>query len=187
MNNKIVIIYQFTLFYQIIKEIEHHLNFDVIEALNNNELNDAIKGTDNYLIVTNKTNLAYSNQFILDKVPIKIFEIIEKLNISFLKKKFNDQSQIIIKKYSINLNSREISLKNKKLKLTEKEVHTIIYLSKASEPITAGELQNNVWGYQADLETHTVETHIYRLRKKFLNFFNDSNFIISKKDGYKIE
>ena len=85
MNNKIVIIYQFTLFYQIIKEIEHHLNFDVIEALNNNELNDAIKGTDNYLIVTNKTNLAYSNQFILDKVPIKIFEIIEKLNISFLK------------------------------------------------------------------------------------------------------
>ena len=60
-------------------------------------------------------------------------------------------------------------------------------MSKAAEPITAGELQNNVWGYQADLETHTVETHIYRLRKKFLNFFNDSNFIISKKNGYKIE
>jgi len=187
MNNKIVIVYQFTLFYQIMKEVENHLNFDVIEILNNNELNDKIKGIDNYLIVTNKTNLTYPNQFTLDKVPIKIFEIIEKLNISFIKKKFNDQSQIIIKKYSINLNSREINLKNKKLKLTEKEVDTIIYLSKASEPITAGELQNNVWGYQADLETHTVETHIYRLRKKFLNFFNDSNFIISKKNGYKIE
>ena len=77
MNNKIVIIYQFTLFYQIMKEVEHHLNFDVIEILNNNELNDKIKGIDNYLIVTNKTNLTYPNQFTLDKAPIKILRLLK--------------------------------------------------------------------------------------------------------------
>ena len=87
MNNKIVIVYQFTLFYQIMKEIEHQLNFDVIEVLNNNELNIKIKETDNYLIVTNKTNLVNPNKLTLDKLPIKIFKIIETLNISFLKKK----------------------------------------------------------------------------------------------------
>tara|TARA_Y100000992_G_C21076965_1_gene401410 strand:+ start:40 stop:600 length:561 start_codon:yes stop_codon:yes gene_type:complete len=186
MNNKFVIIYQFNLFYQIMKEIEHDLNFDVIEVLDNDELNNRIKVLENYLIVTNKINLGYPNQLILDKLPLKIFKIIEKLNIHFLKKKFNDQSQIIVKQYTINLNSREINLKNKKLKLTEKEIHTIIYLSKAAKPIAASELQNNVWGYQSDLETHTVETHIYRLRKKFLNFFNDRTFIISERNGYKI-
>ena len=187
MNNKIVIVYQFTPLYQIMKEIEHDLNFKVVQISNVNDLNNITKENDNYLIVTNKTNIVNPNQLTLNKLPFKISKIAEKLNIYFLKKKFNDQSQILIKNYVINLNSREINLKNKKLKLTEKEIYTIIYLSKASEPITAGELQNNVWGYQADLETHTVETHIYRLRKKFLNFFNDSNFIISKKDGYKIE
>ena len=166
MNNKIVIVYQFTPLYQIMKEIEHDLNFSVVQILNVHDLNNLIKKNDNYSIVTNKTNIVNSNQLILDKFPLKISEISEKLNIYFLKKKFSDQSRILIKKYVIN---------------------TIIYLSKAAEPITAGELQNNVWGYQADLETHTVETHIYRLRKKFLNFFNDSNFIISKKNGYKIE
>ena len=72
------------------------------------------------------------------------------------------------------------------MKLTEKEVQTIIYLLKASKPVSSLELQNDVWGYQSDLETHTVETHIYRLRKKFQNFFNDNKFIISDKDGYKI-
>ena len=76
---------------------------------------------------------------------------------------------------------------NKKLKLTEKEIQTILYLSKSTKPTTSDELQSKVWRYQNDLETHTVETHIYRLRKKFLNYFNDNNFIISEKNGYKIK
>ena len=129
MNNKILIIYQFSPFYQIMKEIENNLNFNVFEILNVDDLNNMIKENDNYLVVTNKTNIVNSNQLILDKLPLKIFKIIKKLNIYFLKKKFNDQSQIIVKKYVINLNSREIYLKNKKLKLTE-EIYTIIYLSK---------------------------------------------------------
>ena len=74
-----------------------------------------------------------------------------------------------------------------KLKLTEKEINSIIYLNSAEKSVNIQELQSKVWGYQSELETHTVETHIYRLRKKISKVFDDENFIISNKDGYKIE
>jgi len=77
--------------------------------------------------------------------------------------------------------------KSIRLKLTEKEINTIIYLSKFNKPINIEELKKKVWSYQSNVETHTVETHIYRLRKKILNTFNDSKFIISKQDGYQID
>ena len=77
--------------------------------------------------------------------------------------------------------------KNTKLKLTEKEINTISYLSKSEKPVSIDELQEKVWSYQSDIETHTVETHIYRLRKKILNTFKDKNFIISEKNGYQIK
>ena len=76
---------------------------------------------------------------------------------------------------------------NTKLKLTEKEINTINYLSNSNRPVSIDELQAKVWSYQSDIETHTVETHIYRLRKKILNSFNDKEFIISKKNGYQIK
>ena len=126
-------------------------------------------------------------QYILDKLPIKIFKLVEKLNVQFLKLQFNEQSEISINDYIINLNSREISLKNIKLKLTEKEVNTIIYLSNTKTTVSIDELQRKVWGYQSDIETHTVETHIYRLRKKMFKIFNDKNFLVSKKNGYQIK
>ena len=74
-----------------------------------------------------------------------------------------------------------------KLKLTEKEINIITYLSKSNKPVSIDELQENVWGYQSDIETHTVETHIYRLRKKMNNIFSDENFIKSSKAGYIIQ
>ena len=74
-----------------------------------------------------------------------------------------------------------------KLKLTEKEINTIIYISKSNKPVSIDELQEKVWSYQSDIETHTVETHIYRLRKKILSTFRNKEFIISKKDGYQIK
>ena len=70
--------------------------------------------------------------------------------------------------------------------MTEKEINTILYLSKKKEPIHIKELEKAVWEYQSEIETHTVETHIYRLRKKIFNTFRDDNFLISKKDGYII-
>ena len=77
-------------------------------------------------------------------------------------------------------------MKNQKLKLTEKEINSIIFIFKAKEPVNVRELQVKVWGYLIDAETHTVETHIYRLRKKIINIFSDNNFLISKKNGYRI-
>ena len=74
----------------------------------------------------------------------------------------------------------------KKIKLTEKESSIILYLSKYKKAISIEELQFKVWGHQSELETHTVETHVYRLRKKISKMFNDKNFIISKKNGYQI-
>ena len=71
--------------------------------------------------------------------------------------------------------------------MTEKEINTITYLSKFNKPISIDELQEKVWSYQSGIETHTVETHIYRLRKKILKIFNDKEFIVSKKNGYQIK
>ena len=100
---------------------------------------------------------------------------------------FSSKSEININNHLIDLNTRELSLKDKKLKLTEKEISIILYLFNKKNPISIKELQVNVWQYQPDIETHTVETHIYRLRKKIAKTLNDENFIISKKNGYKIK
>ena len=70
--------------------------------------------------------------------------------------------------------------------MTEKEINTIIYLSKSNKPVSIDELQDKVWSYQSDMETHTVETHIYRLRKKINDKFSDESFIVNTKDGYSL-
>ena len=187
MNNQNLLIYQLPYLYEIMHELEDYLNYKVIETSSQKKLNEQTKSISNHLILSKKQIPKIKNYVIINEVPIKISKLIEKINIQLLKQKFNDQSEIIINKYKININSREIYQDNKKLKLTEKEIQTIIYLSDSTKPITTDELQSKVWHYQKDLETHTVETHIYRLRKKFLNFFNDNDFIISEKNGYKIK
>ena len=181
MNNQNIIVYQFNFLYKILKEIEKEIHFKIIEISDEKALTNEIKNLNNYLIITKKQILKFNNQFVLSQLPIKIFKMIEKLNIEFLKHQFVEQSQFIINDYIIDINAREISSKNIKLKLTEKEVNTIIYLSKENKPISINELQTKVWDYHSDIETHTVETHIYRLRKKISKNFLDDNFIISKK------
>ena len=70
--------------------------------------------------------------------------------------------------------------------LTEREINLILFLKKSSRPVNINELQKEVWEYGSELETHTVETHIYRLRKKVKEQFKDENFIKSLKEGYLI-
>jgi DNA-binding response OmpR family regulator len=185
MNSQNVIFYQFNSFYKIMRELDVDLNLNILQVLNDDECKEKIKNLDNYVVISN-TKQNFSNQLIIENYPINIFKFIEKLNLTFLKNTFNEQSKIVIKNYLLDLNSREIKLDNKNLKLTEKEVQTILYLSKSKKPSNIDELQKKVWGYHSKLETHTVETHIYRLRKKFLNTFNDQNFIMSYKHGYQI-
>ena len=182
-----LIIYKFTPLYETLEELELDLNFKVNFANNEKSLDEKVKNLDNYLIISGKKFPNIVNQFVLDSKPIKIFKLIEKINIEFLKLKFNSQSHVKVKNYIIDLNSREMFINNTNLKLTEKEINTITYLSKSNKPISINELQKKVWSYQSDVETHTVETHIYRLRKKISNIFNDNEFIISKKNGYQIK
>tara|TARA_B100000674_G_scaffold464525_1_gene446614 strand:- start:316 stop:879 length:564 start_codon:yes stop_codon:yes gene_type:complete len=182
-----LIIYNFKSLYHILDEIGLDLNFNIIFVDSENSLNEKVSDLNNYLIISNKKHLNISNQFVLDKIPINIFKLVEKINIEFLKIQFNSQSEVRVNKYIIDLNSREMLTNNTKLKLTEKEINTITYLSKSNKPVSIDELQEKVWSYQSDMETHTVETHIYRLRKKILNTFNDNEFIISKKNGYQIK
>ena len=186
MSNQNLIIYKYNSLYHILKELEQDINFEVYEATNEKNLNNLVSTLENYLIVTSK-KISDKNQYlIIDKLPIKFSRLVENLNIKFLKNKFVHQSKIEIKNYLIDLNSREISLNDIRLKLTEKEINTIIYLSNKKKPISIQELQRKVWGYQSGMETHTVETHIYRLRKKILKTFSDEDLLLSKKNGYQI-
>ena len=187
MKHQNLIIYNNNPLYNILKELELYINFKIFFINSQKSLFDKIRNFNNFLIITNKKYLEINNQLILDELPINIFKLVEKLNTEFLKLQFNSQSEIKIKNYIINLNSREMLEKSIRLKLTEKEINTIIYLSKFNKPINIEELKKEVWSYQSNVETHTVETHIYRLRKKILNTFNDSKFIISKQDGYQID
>ena len=173
--------------YHILEEIRLDLNFNILLVDNENILSDKIKNLNNYLIITNKEYSNIDNQFVLKHEPINISKLIEKINIEFLKVQFNNQSEVKVNNYIVNLNSREMLAKNIKIKLTEKEINTIIFLSKSNKPVSVDELQDKVWSYQSDIDTHTVETHIYRLRKKIFKTFNDDEFIISKKNGYQIK
>ena len=181
-----LLIYKYNSLYHILEEVDFNFNFKINFVDNENSLNKKIKNLDNYLILSNKKYLNSSNFIVLNNLPINIFKLIEKINIEFLKLQFSNQSEVKLNDYTINLNSREMIAHNTKVKLTEKEINTIIYLSKSSKPVDTDELQKKVWSYKTDIETHTVETHIYRLRKKILNTFNDSKFIMSKKNGYQI-
>ncbi len=186
MNKQNLIIFKLKIFYNILKELESITNLNVFEATNEKECKELQNKLDNYLVITSQKNHNISGHFILVKFPIKIFKFIETINIQFLKNQYQHKSEVNLGKYKININSRELKLNSDTLKLTEKEIKIIVYLSKLNKSVSIDELQFEVWGYQSKLETHTVETHIYRLRKKIHKKFNNENFIISKKDGYKI-
>jgi len=187
MKNQSLIINDNDILYDILNEISEELNFSISRFLKKDLAVIKLKKDSNYLFLTKKKIPEIKNQILINEFPINIFKLLERLNIEFLQLKFNEQSDIKIGNYIFNLNSREMKNKNYKLKLTEKEISSIIYLSNAKKAVTVDELQLNVWRYHSDLETHTVETHIYRLRKKILKKFNDNNFIYSTIDGYQIK
>ena len=184
MNNQKLIIYEFEELYKILIEINNDVNL-IIKKASKNDISDFISQP-NTLILTQKKISSLENQIIFDGFPVPILKLLEKINIQFLKINFNKTSDIMIGSYKFNLNSREMSQSNLKLKLTEKEINSIIYLFNSKDIVKIDELQSKVWGYQPELETHTVETHIYRLRKKILQKFNDENFILTNKSGYEI-
>ncbi len=186
MNKQSLIIYDFDELFSILNEIKKDLNFNLIKV-SKKEFSDLNLQLNSYLIVSKKEIFNVQNQVIFKNLPLKISKIVETININFLKIKFNQQSDIDIGNYKLNLNSRKMFGKDKELSLTEKEADIIIFLKNSKKPVSIDELQTHVWGHSSKLETHTVETHIYRLRKKISNKFNNSDFIKSTKLGYNIK
>ena len=186
MNLKKLIIYDFKELFKILYEIKKELNYEVIEISAENPLNISLNKKNDHLVIVKKLLKNLNNQILVTSLPIKLSKLIEKLNIEFLKRNFHSQSELKIQKYNLDINSRELIFKEKKIKLTEKESNIILYISNSIKPVSIQDLQLNVWGYHSDLETHTVETHVYRLRKKILATFDDNDFIKSKKNGYQI-
>ncbi len=184
MKNQTLVIYDFKILYDILSEIEEYLNFNLINIKKISELN--LKMQENYLILSNRRK-DIDEQLIINQFPIDIHRLVETINIKFLKKKYNQQSEINLGSYKLNLNSRIIFNNEKKLDLTEREASIVIFLKNSKKPVNITKLQTEVWGHNSKLETHTVETHIYRLRKKILNVFDDKDFIKSSKSGYIIQ
>jgi len=186
MNKQNLIIYDFDELFSILNEIKKDLNFNLTKV-SKREFSDLDLQLNSYLVVSKKENLNVQNQVFFKNLPLKMSKIIETINIKFLKIKFNQQSDIDLGNYKLNLNSRKIFDEDKELSLTEKEADIIIFLKNSKNPVSIDELQTHVWGHSSKLETHTVETHIYRLRKKISNKFNNSDFIKSTKLGYNIK
>ena len=190
-----VFIVNYNSLYEILDEIKENLSFKIIKFENEDDFRKN-KNFDekNILIISNSKNKLIVNQniseknlLIFDILPLTINKIIELINLKLIKLKFNNQSKINIKNYELNLNSKFFSKEGLSIKLTEKEIEIILYLYQNKTKHNVMDLQKNIWHYSSDMETHTVETHVYRLRKKISDRFKDENFILSEKNGYFID
>ena len=183
------------LLYEILYEIKDNLSFNIENyASEDIFLKKPDLDLKNYLIISKPNNKLLLDKKIDPKVfldlnlfPIRLNKLVELINIKLIQLKFNHQSKIIIKDYELNLNSKFISKGNLSLKLTEKEIEIILYLNETKTKHDVADLQKNIWGYSADMETHTVESHIYRLRKKISDKFENENFILSRQNVYFID
>ena len=190
-----VFIINFNSLYEILDEIKENLSFKIIKIKNEEDLTNnldldkidflVISKTDYKLLLNN--NITDKNFLDFNDLPLSLKKLLELINIKLIKLKFNQQSKLVIKGYDLNLNSKFLSKDNLKLKLTEKEIEIILYLNNNKIKHKVADLQKNIWGYATNMETHTVETHIYRLRKKISDLFKDEKFILSHKNGYFID
>ena len=198
MFNQSISLVEFPVLYNILYEIKDLLKFNIYNyPLTNDfvkEINSGnLEANSSTIIIKNKNHSLFSeeklnkkNILVFDQKPLKITYIIDEINTQLIKQKYKFQSKLIVKNYFLDLNSRAISNKFGVLKLTEKEMDIILYLNEKKIPHSINKLQNDIWNQSSDLETHTVETHIYRLRKKINDKFNDKNFITSHDEGYLI-
>ena len=197
----------------ILEEHKNLLNFDFVNLDNFSEFLDKANKDANNIIITDISNSKIINQHIKQSnqgviylsgknknllnyqvtnnesvinYPLSLFNLIEKINLLYLKDEFSNKSKIKILEYTINMNTREILKDQKKLKLTEREIDLLIFLNSSKEPQSIKNILELVWKYSTEMETHTVETHVHRLRKKIVDMFHDQNFIKSNKKGYYI-
>ena len=194
MNKQNLFIININILYETLYEIKDNLSFNIENYLSEDLfLNKPDLDLKNSLIISKSKNKLLSDNRIEEKnflnlnlLPVPLNKLVELINIQLIKLRFNHQSKVNIKNYELDLNSKFISKGDLKLKLTEKEIEIILYLNNTKTKHNVADLQKNIWGYSENMETHTVETHIYRLRKKISNKFENKSFILSSQNTYFI-
>ena len=194
-NQKLYII-NLSNFYDILEELKEHIGYEISKFDSKEIFFDKYKSksisTENSIMVVHEKEYNFfvkninEDQIIKLKPPVNIFIFIENLNVKFIQKKYQDQSNVSVKDFSLDINSRELKKDKLSLKLTERETDMILYLNNSRKPVNVETLEKEIWQHSSDLETHTVETHIYRLRKKIKAEFGNDDLIKSDKDGYTI-
>ena len=189
-----VIIINYNSLYEIFDDLKENLPFNIIKFKNEDDFfkDNNLDKRKSLIILNKKTKLLFnhglheSNILYLNDLPLSFEKLLEKININLIKLRYGLQSKINIKDFQLDVNSKHLSKLGLTLKLTEKEIEIILYLNKKKINCDIADLQKNIWGYSTNIETHTVETHIYRLRKKIDKVFKDKKFIVSQKNGYLI-
>ena len=192
---------------EVLRENLKHVNFEIKSFKKFNEIIQDLKVKNSSILVTSlkdydlfinsKLNIpvlflnfgskkSYTTSAEIINCPFQLNNFVERINVIFLKNKFLNNSNLNILNYEINLNSKEILRDRQKLKLTEREINFILFLKNSNSPQNIKSILKSVWKYSPNLETHTVETHVHRLRKKFFSHFKDDNFIKINKKGYFI-
>ena len=194
-NQKLYII-NLSNFYDIINELKEHIGYEILKFDNKEIFFDKYKSknisTVNSILVVHEKEYNFfvkninEDQIIKFKPPVNIFTFIENLNVKFIQKKYQVQSNVSVKDFFLDINSRELKKDKFSLKLTERETDMILYLNDSKKPVNVETLEKEIWRHSSDLETHTVETHIYRLRKKIEAEFGNDDLIKSDKNGYTI-
>ena len=207
MSNFTISVFNNKIFFQIIKEIKlfskfrikHYEDLDLctqdaekgnqVVVFFDNSLNKSKTNNFPSIIVTESSKLINKSFGILQeqlKMPFSILDFKKKIISLIAKSEFKKNSLIRLSGYIIDKNERKIKKNNLELQLSEKEVNFLILFSKNKDPINRNLFLKNVWKYSEDSETHTVETHIHRLRKKILDKFGDNDFIKNNSMGYYI-
>jgi len=210
MDNLTISIFRNQTFLAILKEIKmlskfKFINFDdlgpclentkksnglIVLFDNENKNFEKIKESNLPLLVLGKSKkfkLSFSSPFIGQiNMPFKILDFEKKVISLISKYKFHQRSLINLGSYVIDKNERKIKKGNLELQLTEKEINFLILFTQNEAPLSKNFFLKKVWNYSTDTDTHTIETHIHRLRKKVLKKFNDNNFIKNNEKGYYI-
>ena len=154
------------------------------EKAENNEVLEFLKTNKYFKILASNKNIKSKNFDDILKLPVSIDDVNKIIENSAAKKQFNKNSSILIKSYTLDKNEKKLIKENKFIILTEKEIQLLEILLVNKDPISKINILSQVWNYSNDADTHTVETHIYRLRKKINDKFLDENFILNNKHGY---
>ena len=207
MKNIIINLIRQSVLEGVLRENLKHINFEIKSFKKFNEIiqDSKVKNSsilvaslkDYDLFINSKLNIpvlflnfgskkSYTTSAEIINCPFQLNNFVERINVIFLKNKFLNNSNLNILNYEINLNSKEILRDGQKLKLTEREINFILFLKNSNSPQNIKSILKSVWKYSPNLETHTVETHVHRLRKKFFSHFKDDNFIKINKKGYFI-